>query len=137
MEWFKRYRENERPERFDRIVQSWTPPTRRPTQRFQRVHDLGIKGKNPYLLSVFRRRLEYPALKRAVRDQQNLFGANVVLAQRLKQNQDATAQVTATTASAPVAVLEVRTGTEFYFEEGELLVPPTFDSTPEEKAAGF
>jgi len=60
-----------------------------------------------------------------------------VLAQRLKQNQDATAQVTATTASAPVAVLEVRTGTEFYFEEGELLVPPTFDSTPEEKAAGF
>jgi hypothetical protein len=23
VEWFKRYRENERPERFDRIVQSW------------------------------------------------------------------------------------------------------------------
>jgi len=39
----------------------------------------GIKGKNLYLLSVFRRRLEYPALKRAVRDQQNLFAANVVL----------------------------------------------------------
>jgi predicted phage terminase large subunit-like protein len=39
----------------------------------------GIKGKNVYLLSVFRRRLEYPDLKRAVRDQQKLFEANVVL----------------------------------------------------------
>jgi phage terminase large subunit-like protein len=28
---------------------------------------------------VFRRRLEYPALKRAVHEQQNLFGATVVL----------------------------------------------------------
>src|SRR5205814_7023429 len=32
-----------------------------------------------FLLAVFRRRLEYPALKRAVREQQSLFGANVVL----------------------------------------------------------
>jgi predicted phage terminase large subunit-like protein len=39
----------------------------------------GVKGKNLFLLSVFRRRLEYPVLKRAVRDQQNLFDANVVL----------------------------------------------------------
>src|SRR6202040_2339250 len=39
----------------------------------------GIKGKNLYLLSVLRRRLEYPALKRAVREQQSLFNANVVL----------------------------------------------------------
>ena len=28
---------------------------------------------------MFRRRLEYPALKRAVREQQSLFGASVVL----------------------------------------------------------
>jgi phage terminase large subunit-like protein len=28
---------------------------------------------------VFRRRLEYPALKRAVREQQSLFSADVVL----------------------------------------------------------
>ena len=38
-----------------------------------------MKGKELFLLAVFRRRLEYPALKRAVREQQNLFGANVVL----------------------------------------------------------
>jgi phage terminase large subunit-like protein len=31
------------------------------------------------LLSVLRKRLEYPALKRAVREQQSLFDADVVL----------------------------------------------------------
>jgi len=39
----------------------------------------GVKGKDLFLLGVLRRRLEYPALKRAVREQQSLFGANVVL----------------------------------------------------------
>ena len=39
----------------------------------------GVKGKDLFLLAVFRRRLEYPALKRAVREQLSLFGANEVL----------------------------------------------------------
>ena len=39
----------------------------------------GVKGKNLFLIGLFRRRLEYPALKRAVREQQSLFGANKVL----------------------------------------------------------
>ena len=39
----------------------------------------GVKGKDLFLLGVFRRRLEYPALKRAVREQQNLFNATEVL----------------------------------------------------------
>jgi predicted phage terminase large subunit-like protein len=38
-----------------------------------------VSGKNLFLLGVFRRRLEYPALKRAVREQQSLFDATVVL----------------------------------------------------------
>jgi predicted phage terminase large subunit-like protein len=38
-----------------------------------------VSGKDLFLLSVLRRRLEYPALKRAVREQQSLFGANEVL----------------------------------------------------------
>ena len=79
-EWFKRYRENERPERFDRIVQSWdTANKATELSDFSVCTTWGIKGKNLFLLAVFRRRLEYPALKRAVRDQQNLFEANVVL----------------------------------------------------------
>jgi hypothetical protein len=37
-------------------------------------------------------------------------------------------------ASRTVTVETVR---EFYFEEGELFVPHTFDTTPEEKKSGF
>jgi predicted phage terminase large subunit-like protein len=43
------------------------------------VHNLGREGKDLLLLALFRRRLEYPALKRAVREQQHLFEATEVL----------------------------------------------------------
>ena len=79
-EWFKRYRENEVPERFDRIVQSWdTANKATELSDFSVCTTWGASGKNLFLLSVFRRRLEYPALKRAVREQQSLFGASVIL----------------------------------------------------------
>jgi predicted phage terminase large subunit-like protein len=39
----------------------------------------GIKGKDVYLLHVLRRRMEYPELKRAVREQCEAFAASVVL----------------------------------------------------------
>jgi predicted phage terminase large subunit-like protein len=79
-EWFKRYAEKDRPERFDRIVQSWdTANKATELSDFSVCTTWGVKDKNLYLLGVFRRRLEYPALKRAVREQQSLFGASVVL----------------------------------------------------------
>jgi predicted phage terminase large subunit-like protein len=79
-EWFKRYGESDRPESFDRIVQSWdTANKATELSDFSVCTTWGIKGKNLYLLSVLRKRLEYPALKRAVREQQNLFNAKVVL----------------------------------------------------------
>src|SRR6478736_4208282 len=79
-EWFKRYRENERPERFDRIVQSWdTANKATELSDFSVCTTWGVKGKDLFLLAVFRRRLEYPTLKRAVREQLSLFGANEVL----------------------------------------------------------
>ena len=43
------------------------------------AHELGIVGKELYLLDVLRRRLEYPELKRAVRDQYALYRPSVVL----------------------------------------------------------
>jgi hypothetical protein len=62
-EWFKRYRENERPERFERIVQSWdTANKATELSDFSVCTTWGIKGNNLFLLAVFRRRLEYPAL---------------------------------------------------------------------------
>jgi predicted phage terminase large subunit-like protein len=78
--WFKRYAENERPERFDRIVQSWdTANKATELSDFSVCTTWGVCGKKVYLLGLLRQRLEYPALKRAVRDQQRLFEANVVL----------------------------------------------------------
>jgi predicted phage terminase large subunit-like protein len=79
-EWFKRYRENERPERFDRIVQSWdTANKATELSDFSVCTTWGVRGKDLFLLGLFRRRLEYPALKRAVREQQSQFNASEVL----------------------------------------------------------
>ena len=79
-EWFKRYGANERPESFDRILQSWdTANKANELSDFSVCTTWGIKCKDFYLLNVLRKRLEYPALKRAVREQQSLFNANVVL----------------------------------------------------------
>jgi predicted phage terminase large subunit-like protein len=78
--WFKRYRENQLPERFDRIVQSWdTANKATELSDFSVCTTWGVAGKELFLLGLFRRRLEYPALKRAVCEQQSLFGASVVL----------------------------------------------------------
>src|ERR1700726_70572 len=65
-EWFKSYREKERPERFDQIVQSWdTANKATELSDFSVCTTWGVKGKELFLLGVFRRRLEYPLLKRA------------------------------------------------------------------------
>ena len=79
-EWFKRYRASERPESFDRIVQSWdTANKATELSDFSVCTTWGVRGKDLFLLGLFRRRLEYPALKRAVCEQQSQFDANVVL----------------------------------------------------------
>ena len=79
-DWFKRYRDNELPERFDRVVQSWdTANKATELSDFSVCTTWGMKDKHAFLIGLFRKRLEYPELKRAVVDQQRLFGANVVL----------------------------------------------------------
>jgi predicted phage terminase large subunit-like protein len=79
-DWFKRYNEKNRPETFDRIVQSWdTANKATELSDFSVCTTWGIKGKELFLIGLFRRRLEYPALKRAVREQQGLYNADVVL----------------------------------------------------------
>src|SRR5437867_2086698 len=79
-EWFKRYKASEQPESFDRIVQSWdTANKATELSDFSVCTTWGIKQKNLYLLHVLRKQLEYPDLRRAVRQQQQLFSASVVL----------------------------------------------------------
>jgi predicted phage terminase large subunit-like protein len=61
-------------------VQSWdTANKATELSDFSVCTTWGVKGKELFLIGVFRRRLEYQALKRAVREQQSLFGATVVL----------------------------------------------------------
>src|SRR6202048_4579612 len=75
-EWFKHYGEKERSERFERIVQSWdTANKATELSDFSVCTTWGVRGKKLYLLGLLRQRLEYPALKRAVREQQSLFDA--------------------------------------------------------------
>jgi predicted phage terminase large subunit-like protein len=79
-EWFKRYRDSDKPERFDRIVQSWdTANKSTELSDYSVCTTWGVKDKNVYLLGLLRQRLEYPALKRAVRDQQSLYRATEIL----------------------------------------------------------
>jgi predicted phage terminase large subunit-like protein len=77
-EWFNRY--DRPPEKFDRIIQSWdTASVASELNSFSVCITFGKKGKQLYILNVFRKRLNYPELKRAVRDQARFHGAAVVL----------------------------------------------------------
>jgi predicted phage terminase large subunit-like protein len=78
--WFRNYAPNERPDKFERIVQSWdTANKASELSDFSVCTSWGIKGKDLYLLHVLRKRMEYPELKRAVREQCQAFEASVVL----------------------------------------------------------
>jgi predicted phage terminase large subunit-like protein len=77
-EWLKRY-DKERPEDFKRIVQSWdTANKATELSDFSVCTTWGVRGKDLYLLGLLRQRLEYPALKRAAREQ-SLYDATEVL----------------------------------------------------------
>ncbi|MBV9859630.1 MAG: phage terminase large subunit [Alphaproteobacteria bacterium] len=79
-EWFKRYGPNQRPERFESIVQSWdTANKASELSDYSVCTSWGIKDRQFYLLHLLRKRLGYPELKRAVREQHRQFGADVVL----------------------------------------------------------
>jgi predicted phage terminase large subunit-like protein len=78
--WFRHYAPGELPESFERIVQSWdTASKATELSDFSVCTTWGVAGKDLYLLDVLRRRLEYPELKRAVREQHERFGPSVVL----------------------------------------------------------
>jgi predicted phage terminase large subunit-like protein len=62
------------------IVQSWdTDNKATELSDFSVCTTWGVKDKNVYLLGLLRQRLEYPALKRAVREQQKLYQATEIL----------------------------------------------------------
>lgn len=79
-EWFKTYAPNEQPERFEMVFQSWDTANK-PTELsdYSVCTTWGVKQKHIYLLYVYRKRLGYPELKRAVREQAYAFDAKTIL----------------------------------------------------------
>jgi hypothetical protein len=60
-EWFKRYAPSEKPESFDRIVQSWdTANKATELSDYSACTTWGIKGQNLYLLHVLRKQRQHP-----------------------------------------------------------------------------
>lgn len=78
--WFGRFSEDERPKRFERIIQSWDTANK-PTELadYSVCTTWGLKGPNAYLLNVFRKRLSFPDLERAVLEQDALHRPEVIL----------------------------------------------------------
>jgi predicted phage terminase large subunit-like protein len=79
VEWFKRYAEADLPSSFDRVVQSWDTANKiAEWNDYSVCTTWGVKGRNIYLLHVYRARLEFPDLKRAVVRQAQMHEATVV-----------------------------------------------------------
>jgi predicted phage terminase large subunit-like protein len=79
-EWFKTYHHEIPPSAFESIFQSWdTANKATELSDYSVCTTWGVKNKELYLLHVFRERLDYPGLKRAVVSQEQLFGPKVIL----------------------------------------------------------
>jgi predicted phage terminase large subunit-like protein len=79
-EWFRFYAAADVPERFEMTFQSWDSANK-PTQLgdFSVCTTWGVKEKQIYLLHVYRKRLGYPELKRAVQEQAMVFHPKTIL----------------------------------------------------------
>ena len=79
-EWFKTYPAADVLPEFEMIFQSWDTANK-PTELsdYSVCTTWGAKEKHVYLLHVFRKRLGYPDLKRAVREQAEAFGPETIL----------------------------------------------------------
>jgi predicted phage terminase large subunit-like protein len=79
-DWFQFYQPGELPERFDSVLQSWdTASKATETADFSVCTTWGIKRNKIYLLDVFRARMDYPELKRKVKELADAHHANVIL----------------------------------------------------------
>ncbi len=78
--WFKSYVPGEQPSKFDQVFQSWdTANKSTELNDYSVCTTWGQKNKKIYLLHVLRRRMDYPDLKRAVREQYERFRPTTIL----------------------------------------------------------
>jgi len=77
--WFPRF-DLGQPPSFDRIVQSWdTAVSSKERSSYSVCTTWGVLAKKAYLIHVYRKRLEFPDLRRAVISQARTFSASTVL----------------------------------------------------------
>jgi predicted phage terminase large subunit-like protein len=78
--WFKTYTLHDQPDTWNFVFQSWDTANK-PTELsdYSVCTTWGVKKKDLYLLNVYRKRVDYPTLKRAVIDQAELWGATITL----------------------------------------------------------
>ena len=78
--WLKFYGPNDKPEEFDQIIQSWDTANKdTELSNFSVCTTWGLNNRRMFLLDVYRRKVEFPDLKRAVRELAALHRANIVL----------------------------------------------------------
>jgi predicted phage terminase large subunit-like protein len=79
-EWFRTYSAADVPEKFEMVFQSWDTANK-PTELsdYSVCTTWGLKEKHLYLIHVCRKRLGYPQLKRAVREQAVAFSPTTIL----------------------------------------------------------
>ncbi|HXN00205.1 MAG TPA: phage terminase large subunit [Candidatus Dormibacteraeota bacterium] len=79
-DWFKIYTSADLPAKFDFILQSWDTANK-PTELsdYSVCTTWGIRQTHVYLLHVFRKRLGYPELKRALHEQADAFNPRIIL----------------------------------------------------------
>lgn len=78
--WFKRYRPGDQPASFDQILQSWDTASK-PTELadYSVCTTWGLIESNFYLLDVYRRKVDFPSLKRAVVELSQRFQSSTIL----------------------------------------------------------
>src|SRR5205823_12349197 len=74
--WFQSYTPQSRPGEWNFVFQSWDTANK-PSELsdYSVCTTWGVKKKDLYLLHVYRKKLDYPSLKRALVDQKRLWSA--------------------------------------------------------------
>ena len=79
-EWLKFYTPAEKPAKFEQVIQSWDTANKdTELSNYSVCTTWGLTNKCMYLLDVFRRKLDFPSLKRAVKSQASLHAPEIVL----------------------------------------------------------
>lgn len=78
--WLRYYESGEQPAKFSQIVQSWDTANKSTELSDYSVGTTwGVLPKKFYLLDVFRQKLNYPDLKRAILEQRKMHGVNNII----------------------------------------------------------